>query len=133
MHSNQLLTIIAHRSLSRDALRRLGGFDTHADLDEQLATLYRSVDAALASFVAEMKALGVWERVAVQTASEFGRTMATNGQGTDHAWGGNHVLLGGSVRGGVMSPNEKIRLHAVPGRALLSLWAGMNKLASSSE
>ena len=47
-----------------------------------------------------MKAQGVWDQVAVQSLSEFGRTMTTNGRGTDHAWGGNHFLIGGDVNGG---------------------------------
>merc|ERR1712139_621575 len=32
--------------------------------------------------------------------SEFGRTLSSNGVGTDHAWAGNHFVLGGSVNGG---------------------------------
>ena len=47
-----------------------------------------------------MRALGVWDDVAVQSLSEFGRTMTSNGRGTDHAWGGNQFLVGGGVRGG---------------------------------
>lgn len=38
----------------------------------------------------------------MQSLSEFGRTMTSNGRGTDHAWGGNHFLIGGDVKGGVM-------------------------------
>jgi len=63
---------------------------------------YRDINVALKTFAAEMKALGVWDQVAVQSISEFGRTVTTNGQGTDHAWGGNHFLVGGGVRGGVI-------------------------------
>ena len=51
-------------------------------------------------FVDEMKAQGVWENVVIQEASEFGRTLASNGRGTDHGWGGNAFVLGGKVRGG---------------------------------
>ena len=47
-------------------------------------------------------AQGVWDQVAVQSLSEFGRTIATNGLGTDHAWGGNHFLIGGDVKGGTI-------------------------------
>lgn len=49
-----------------------------------------------------MKGLGVWDQVALQSLSEFGRPIASNGRGTDHAWAGNHFLLGGSVRGGAV-------------------------------
>ena len=39
-------------------------------------------------------------QVAIATLSDFGRTLTSNGRGTDHAWGGNHVVMGGEVRGG---------------------------------
>ena len=78
----------------------LGGFDTHGDYRDQVATKYKDIDVALSTFVAEMKAQGVWVQVAVQSLSEFGRTITTNGVGTDHAWGGNHFLIG--VKGGAI-------------------------------
>ena len=59
-------------------------FDTHSDVVDSLETLYGKVDAALAAFTAELKADGVWDSVVVQSASEFGRTLVSNGQGTDH-------------------------------------------------
>lgn len=40
------------------------------------------------------------ESVTTFTASDFSRTFTTNGDGTDHAWGGHHFVMGGSVRGG---------------------------------
>ena len=39
------------------------------------------------------------QREGVVVASEFARTLKNNGQGTDHAWGGNAMILGGKVRG----------------------------------
>ena len=80
----------------------LGGFDNHADVLADTQTNFRNIDVALGTFVKEMKALGVWDQVAVQSLSEFGRTMTSNGAGTDHAWGGNHFVLGGDVRGGII-------------------------------
>jgi len=80
----------------------LGGFDTHADYRDAVATRFNDINVALTTFVAEMKAQGVWDQVAVQSVSEFGRTIATNGVGTDHAWGGNHFLIGGGVNGGTI-------------------------------
>jgi len=75
-----------------------GGYDTHNTVNMQ--ALFGDVDKALGSFVAEMKAQGIWDNVAVLTVSEFGRTLTTNGAGTDHAWAGNHFLAGGKLRGG---------------------------------
>ena len=43
--------------------------------------------------------LGVQNDVVTFTASDFGRTLTSNGQGSDHAWGGNHMVMGGPVRG----------------------------------
>ena len=88
---------------------------------------------ALSTFVAEMKALGVWDNVALQSLSEFGRTMTSNGRGTDHAWGGNHFLIGGDVRGGkihghypelrIDGPHSVNRLGAMlPGSPWEAIW-----------
>jgi uncharacterized protein (DUF1501 family) len=37
--------------------------------------------------------------VTLFTASDFGRTFASNGSGTDHGWGGHHFVVGGAVKG----------------------------------
>jgi uncharacterized protein (DUF1501 family) len=79
-------------------------FDTHAE-----TSIYNfgmaDVDSALKPFVEEMKLLGVWDKVTVVIASEFGRNLHSNvgtalGSGTDHGWAGNAIIAGGSVRGG---------------------------------
>jgi uncharacterized protein (DUF1501 family) len=43
--------------------------------------------------------LGVQNDVTAFTASDFGRTLAVNGDGTDHGWGGHHFVVGGAVNG----------------------------------
>lgn len=100
----QVAKVVGARSAlqaERDAFHvRLGGFDTHSDASETLAAKMTELDGALGSFVAEMKAQGAWGSTAILIASEFGRTITTNGQGTDHGWGGNALLIGGSVKGG---------------------------------
>jgi cullin-associated NEDD8-dissociated protein 1 len=61
----------------------------------------QELNSCVASFVRELKRTpGLWENVAIATLSDFGRTITSNGIGTDHGWGGNHMLLGGSVIGG---------------------------------
>lgn len=79
---------------------QIGGWDTHNEVVESLNRLYHLVDRALEAFATEMRAQNVWDRVTIQSASEFGRTLASNGRGTDHGWGGNAFVAGGSVRGG---------------------------------
>ena len=97
----QLIASRAQLGNERDMfMLKLGGFDTHSDAKEILQTKAAEIDEALASFSAEMKAQGLWNNVTVLIASEFGRTLTSNGVGTDHAWGGNAVMLGGGLRGG---------------------------------
>ena len=76
-----------------------GGYDTH---DEQLALqpgLFSSIATSLTAFHAAMDELGVGSRVTTFTQSDFGRTLTSNGDGSDHAWGGLQLVLGGGVRG----------------------------------
>ena len=78
----------------------IGGFDNHANVIDAMELLLDQVDAALGSFEAEMKLQGLWDNVLVVESSEFARTITSNGDGSDHAWGGNYFLAGGAVRGG---------------------------------
>ena len=80
----------------------LGGFDSHASEQTQVQWKFGEIDAALAAFTEEMKAQGRWDETVVLTASDFGRTLGSNGAGTDHAWGGNYLLLGGALNGSQM-------------------------------
>ena len=77
-----------------------GGFDTHFDAIKVTNELLGEVNTALRSFVAELKAQGLWESVTIVTLSEFGRSLSSNGRGTDHGWGGNVFLMGGALKGG---------------------------------
>lgn len=77
----------------------IGGFDTHSDQARSLPGLLSQIDGSLAAFHAAMGELGLNNDVTLFTASEFGRTLAVNGDGTDHGWGGHSFVLGGGVRG----------------------------------
>jgi uncharacterized protein (DUF1501 family) len=79
---------------------QLGGFDTHDDQNIKHADLMAKLDHALAYFDAALTALGVQNQVTTFTASDFGRTFTSNGDGTDHGWGAHHFVMGGAVRGG---------------------------------
>lgn len=78
----------------------LGGFDTHSAQATDLPRLLREIDTAVAAFHAAMVSLGLSQQVTLFTASDFGRTLVVNGDGTDHGWGGHHFAVGGAVRGG---------------------------------
>lgn len=77
----------------------LGGFDNHDFLLDTHPLLLTQVGAALASFQAAMTELGVADRVTAFTASDFGRTLTSNGDGSDHGWGSHHLVMGGAVKG----------------------------------
>ena len=78
-----------------------GGFDTHAAQDQAQPGLYSSIDGAVNTFTQVMQELGLYNNVALFTASDFSRTLTINtANGSDHAWGGHHFVVGGPVRGG---------------------------------
>lgn len=77
-----------------------GGWDHH---DEVILSMDRMVDVVnrcLAAYWEGLGELGLREAVTLYTASDFARTLTSNGAGSDHAWGGNAFVLGGSVNGG---------------------------------
>ena len=57
------------------------------------------VDDAIGAFWQQLVALGIENQVTLFTGSDFGRTLTSNDRGSDHAWGGNHFVMGGSVVG----------------------------------
>jgi uncharacterized protein (DUF1501 family) len=77
----------------------LGGFDTHDGLVSIHPGLLASVSGALAAFYDTTVELGVADKVTAFTASDFGRTLSGNNDGSDHGWGSMHFMLGGAVSG----------------------------------
>lgn len=78
----------------------MGGFDHHDGLLGSHEGLLGQVDEALFAFHQSMELLGVSRQVTSFTASDFGRTLTSNGNGTEHGWGSHHLILGGDVFGG---------------------------------
>ena len=80
-----------------------GGFDTHANQAFFQPGLYSMIDQAVNVFTQVTQEMGVYDRVTLFSASDFGRTLALNtAGGSDHAWGGHHFVVGGAVKGGTM-------------------------------
>ncbi len=108
----QLQTVarmIAARSHSAVGAKRqvfmvsLGGFDTHNDQLRLHASLLAKLDHAIGYFqtcLGAMPSGDMRAQVTSFTASEFGRAMVNNGDGTDHGWGAHHFVIGGAVAGG---------------------------------
>ena len=77
-----------------------GGFDTHSAQATDLPVLQADIAASVRSFYDSLVEMGVENSVTTFTASDFGRTLGVNGDGTDHGWGSHHMVVGGAVNGG---------------------------------
>jgi len=78
-----------------------GGFDHHTGLEMRLANRFMIINQGVNAFVEEIKDQGLWNSVVFATASDFARTLDPNAnRGSDHAWAGQHMVLGGAVKGG---------------------------------
>jgi uncharacterized protein (DUF1501 family) len=107
------LRMVARLIHARDALNMkrqiffcsVGGYDTHTGqvgIDATVgphANLLNEVNGSLYAFQRAMEQLGLGDKVTTFTGSDFGRTFPTNGVGSDHGWGGHHIVMGGAVRG----------------------------------
>ena len=82
-----------------------GGFDTHASQGANAGAyvnLMNTLDGGLKAFYDDLSAQGLLNSTLILVYSEFGRRITENGsQGTDHGAGGNMMVLGGLVRGGL--------------------------------
>lgn len=78
----------------------LDGFDHHSSLSQKHPDLMQKLDEAIAAFYVATVELGVQQQVTAFTASDFGRTLVNNGDGSDHGWGSHHFVVGGAVKGG---------------------------------
>jgi uncharacterized protein (DUF1501 family) len=99
----QQLRTVAKLISQRDALSMTrqvffvstGGFDSHDDQNQDQPNLLANISSALSRFYAATEELGVQNRVVTFTQSDFGRTLTSNGDGSDHAWGGVQLVVGG--------------------------------------
>lgn len=79
----------------------LGGFDTHAGQIDKQPLLLAELSRAITSFQQALTSLSLTQQVTTFTVSDFGRTLTSNGSGTDHGWGSHQLVLGGAVQGGL--------------------------------
>jgi uncharacterized protein (DUF1501 family) len=78
----------------------LGGFDTHGSQLLAHSNLMRAASKNIMAFYQCMQDFGIGDKVTLFTASDFNRTYASNGLGSDHAWGTHSIICGGAVDGG---------------------------------
>lgn len=96
-------TIGARHSHALDVSRQtffvaLGGFDNHDNLLPGHGNLMTTLNAGLSEFYTALEELGVADCVTTFSISDFARTLTTNGNGSDHSWGGNQFVMGGAVQ-----------------------------------
>jgi uncharacterized protein (DUF1501 family) len=112
----------------------IGGFDNHDFLLRDHPVLMKTVGDALGAFYQATHDLGVANQVTAFTASDFGRTMVSNSDGSDHGWGSMHFVVGGAVNGGSYVGSPPVIANNGPddvgqGRMLPAL--GVDQLAST--
>lgn len=97
-----LIQTRGQRGVDRDTYFYQTGFwDHHADMKTNLRDELKKLNEGMRLLVQELKDQGVWDDVAIVVTSDFGRTLTQNGRnGSDHAWGGNYMIMGGKVKGG---------------------------------
>jgi uncharacterized protein (DUF1501 family) len=101
------LSMVARMIAARDAVGAkrqvffvgIGGFDNHDKLADNHPALLTQIGDAMAAFDAAMVQQGTSSQVTAFTASDFGRTLSSNGDGSDHGWGSFHFISGGAVSG----------------------------------
>ena len=100
--------MVARTIAAREALNmkrqtffiRAGGWDHHNELKNAQVVMLAEISQAINYFNDTMAEIGMQDKVVLFTASDFGRTLTSNKIGSDHAWGGNHIVMGGPVNGG---------------------------------
>lgn len=81
---------------------QMGGWDMHGELLDSHERNLTVVDNALNEFHNGLNEINMFDCVTTFTISDFGRTLTSNGNGSDHAWGGNALVMGGDIKGGDM-------------------------------
>jgi uncharacterized protein (DUF1501 family) len=128
----------------------VGGYDTHSSQTQgpgstttgSHANLLAELSQGMFAFQRAIDQLGLSNNVTAFTASDFGRTFPCNGDGTDHGWGGHHLILGGAVNGrrtygqfptlAVNGPNDTSTGRWIPTTAIdqyfatLATWFGVD-------
>jgi uncharacterized protein (DUF1501 family) len=125
---------------------QLNGFDTHNSQLETQPALHLKVGEALKYFYDTLNTLQIGNQVTTFTASDFGRTLSSNGDGSDHGYGSHHMIMGGAVQGkrfygtfpelGIGSPDDVGQGRTVPTTAVdqyaatLARWFGVTSQAN---
>jgi uncharacterized protein (DUF1501 family) len=144
-------SVAAHSALGHTRqtyFLQYGGWDHHDEVLQNMAGQLPNLSATLLAFYRTLEALGLANKVTLFTASDFARTLTSNGEGSDHAWGANHFVLGGDVKGGKVygqypslyedNPLDVGRGRLIPTTSVdqyfaeLALWLGVQRSSLST-
>ena len=76
-----------------------GGWDHHDNVIGAQANMLPILSNAMGEFYDALVEMGCQDAVTTFTISDFARTLTSNGNGSDHAWGGNQMIMGGAISG----------------------------------
>lgn len=97
----QIISVREQLGVSRQTFFvSVGGWDHHDEVLNNQARMLPGISRGLAEFHAALSEMSLLDSVTTFTISDFGRTLTSNGRGSDHGWGGNNLVMGGSVNGG---------------------------------
>lgn len=113
------LNVVARMIFARSALSAnrqvffvsLGGFDNHDELLTEHNLRMQTVDSAVNAFYSWLQQMQMENSVTLFTASDFGRTLTSNGDGSDHGWGAHHFAIGGAVQGGIYGTFPQVQFN----------------------
>jgi uncharacterized protein (DUF1501 family) len=99
----QLISVRAQLGVTRQTFFiTIGGWDHHDEVIDNQARMLPGISRGLGEFYAATDELGLSENVVTFTISDFGRTLTSNGRGSDHGWGGHNLIMGAGVAGGTV-------------------------------
>lgn len=113
---------------------QMGGFDTHNNQMRDQPAQMAQVAQSIQYFMTALTALGLQNNVTLFTASDFGRTLLSNGDGSDHGWGSHQFVVGGAVKGRRILgnfPTTALRTETDVGSGRLLPTTSVTQLASS--
>ncbi|MBT8190195.1 MAG: DUF1501 domain-containing protein [Bacteroidia bacterium] len=97
----EVISVRSHLGACRQIFfTSFGGWDHHDDVLTNQANMLPVLNDAMKEFNDAMVELGLHNDVVTFTISDFARTLTSNGNGSDHAWGGNQMIMGGAINGG---------------------------------
>jgi uncharacterized protein (DUF1501 family) len=119
---SQQLAAVAQIIAARDALKSrrqtfyvsFSGWDHHHQLLSSQAIMLPALSQGLLSFRDALVELGVFSDVTTFTVSEFGRSLESNGSGSDHGWGGHQIVMGDAIAGATIHGSYPELSHSNP-------------------